>query len=211
MRLMLIRHAESWANVAGRIDTEEPGPELSDLGRRQADALASVMAAEPLEAIVASPLVRTQQTAASTARRRGLDVLVRDGLREIAGGVFEGRNDEESRNLYLRTILAWASGEEHIRMRGGETGTEAFDRFDAVTAEMSQAGVSVAALFSHAAMIRGWVGSRVTHLPADFIARTRIPNTGMVVLEGDHRQGWRALPCPATGPGTSPLPADASR
>jgi broad specificity phosphatase PhoE len=169
-----------------------------------------MMAAQPLEAVVASNLVRTQQTAAPTARRHGLDVLARDGLREIAGGVFEGRDDAASRTLYLKTILAWASGEEHIRMRGGETGTEVFARFDAVAAEVSRAGVSVAALFSHGAMIRSWVGSRVSHLPADFIARTRIPNTGMVVLDGDHRQGWRALACPGAGPGTSPLRADVS-
>jgi probable phosphoglycerate mutase len=63
MRLLLIRHAQTPANVLGQLDTGRPGPGLTRLGQRQASEIPVALGDGPIAAIFASPLVRTQLTA----------------------------------------------------------------------------------------------------------------------------------------------------
>lgn len=80
MDLLLIRHA-----LPVRIDEGDgpADPDLSDEGRRQAEALAGWLTGDGIEAVVASPLKRAQQTAEPLAERFGLDVATVDGLAEF--------------------------------------------------------------------------------------------------------------------------------
>ena len=83
MRLLLIRHGQTPANVRGLLATARPGPGLTKLGRRQAGSLAESMladavAGEQIAAIYVSPLTRTAQTAAPLAASLGLDPHVLD-------------------------------------------------------------------------------------------------------------------------------------
>jgi broad specificity phosphatase PhoE len=66
-----------------------PGFNLSRRGRAQADLLARYFESLPLEAVIASPLERAQQTAAAIAAPHGLEVSSDDRLIE-AGSIFEG-------------------------------------------------------------------------------------------------------------------------
>ena len=65
MRLLLIRHGQTPANVRGEVATVRPGPELTELGRRQADAVPQAVAGEQIAAIYISPLLRTALTFSS--------------------------------------------------------------------------------------------------------------------------------------------------
>lgn len=80
MDLLLIRHA-----LPVRIDDGEgpADPELSDEGWRQAGALAAWLADEEIEAMVASPLRRAQETAEPLATLLDLEVTTVDGLAEF--------------------------------------------------------------------------------------------------------------------------------
>src|SRR5690242_16441618 len=84
--LYLIRHADALPGaeevVAGGYDDQA----LSELGRRQAEALAARMAAVPLAAIYSSPLERAVRTARPTAERLGLEILRDHALREVELG-----------------------------------------------------------------------------------------------------------------------------
>lgn len=125
MRLLLVRHAETPSNVDHLLDTAVPGPGLTALGARQATALPDALAAEDIGALYASTLVRAQLTAAPLAAARGLDVRVRDGIREIAAGDLEMLpGDSEQGALYMKTAFAWAAGDTALRMPGGESGDE---------------------------------------------------------------------------------------
>src|SRR3954467_15074485 len=86
MRLLLVRHGQTPSNVAFLLDTAVPGPGLTALGERQAAALPQALAGEDVEAVYASTLIRAQATAAPLAAARGLEVLVRDGIRELSAG-----------------------------------------------------------------------------------------------------------------------------
>ncbi|MFJ4466083.1 histidine phosphatase family protein [Streptomyces sp. NPDC089424] len=194
MRLLLVRHGQTPSNVAYLLDTAVPGPGLTELGERQAAALPAALADEDIEALYASTLVRTQLTAAPLAAARGLDVLVRDGIREVFAGDLEmlpggSRRGEE----YMRTVFAWAEGETGLRMPGGESGAETLARFDAVVEEAAAGGAGTVAMVSHGAVIRMWTAARADNVDVPFAAARPLDNTGVVILEGSPSDGWKAL------------------
>lgn len=186
MRLLLIRHGQTHSNVTRALDTEAPGADLTDLGRQQAEALPERLAHERIESIWVSHLVRTHQTAQPLATKLGLEVNVREGLREIRAGEVEMANDPNSVRAYIDTIVAWWQ-DPNVRMPGGETGAEVMDRFDAVVDEITATGHGTAVIVAHGAMISAWSANRTT-VPREFMGRS-IANTGIVTLDGD-QSGW---------------------
>src|SRR5437763_16103469 len=110
MRLLLIRHGQTPSNLKHLLDTAAPGPALTALGQEQAAALPQALAAEQIDALYASTLVRTQLTAAPLAAATRLEVQVRGGIRELGAGDLEMRGDDEAVALYLTTAFAWAEG-----------------------------------------------------------------------------------------------------
>ena len=200
MRLLLIRHGQTPGNVLGQLDTAHPGPGLTELGERQAAALARSLANEQIDLLYASTLIRTQITAAPLSTLRGLEIQVLEGLREIEAGSLEKLTDKESHLRYLGTVFGWAGGELHRRMPAGPSGHEFFERFDASIARIADAasaenagGSGTVAVVSHGAAIRVWAGLRATNLEAGFAARHVLANTGIVALEGDPDAGWRLI------------------
>jgi len=87
--LYLIRHGHTARNaldeVHGRIDDD-----LDEHGWAQAEALGRLFAEVALEAVFASPLRRSIQTAAPIARANGLDVVVDDGMLDRDYGPWTG-------------------------------------------------------------------------------------------------------------------------
>src|ERR1700677_721072 len=81
--LTFIRHAESESNAAHVINTDIPGPSLTEEGQGQAEQLAHQLARNNFDGVYASDMVRTQQTAAPLAHARGKAVHILPGLREI--------------------------------------------------------------------------------------------------------------------------------
>lgn len=214
MRLLLVRHGQTPSNVDHLLDTAVPGPGLTPLGEAQAAALPGALAGEDVEALYASTLIRTQRTAAPLAAARGLEVIVRDGIRELSAGDLEmlpGHTPQAER--YLRTVFAWAAGDTALRMPGGESGEEALARFDAVVAEAAASGAGTVVMVGHGAAIRVWTAARADNVDVAFAAARPLENTGVVVLEGSPSDGWKALswegavvePAGEGGPAGEPL------
>lgn len=91
--LILVRHGESAPHRPGESFALVDGhgdPELSELGRWQADRVADRLADEPVAAIYVSSLRRTHETAAPLAARLGLEPIVEPDLREVHLGEWEG-------------------------------------------------------------------------------------------------------------------------
>ena len=196
MKLLLIRHGQTPGNVLGQLDTAHPGPGLTELGERQAAAMAQSLANEPIAAVYASTLLRTQITAAPLALLHALDVEVLDGLHEIEAGALEKLTDHESHMRYMGTVFAWAAGDLDRRMPAGPDGHEFFGRYDAAItqiAERASRDGKAAAVVSHGAAIRTWSGLRAAGADHDFAARHVLSNTGIVALEGDPDAGWKLI------------------
>jgi probable phosphoglycerate mutase len=190
MRLLLIRHGQTPANVLGQLDTHKPGPPLTVLGGRQAAAVPAALEAERIESVFASTLIRTQLTAEPLAEQLGLAVTVLDGLKEIEAGELEDLTDAVSVEKYLSTALCWADGELDPRIPGGPDGHEFFARFDAAIAAIAATGAATVAVFAHGMAIRCWAAARCASIDASFAARHQLDNTGMVVLESAGHSSW---------------------
>ncbi|GAA2855140.1 histidine phosphatase family protein [Paenarthrobacter ilicis] len=203
MKLLLIRHGQTPGNVAGQLDTAYPGPGLTELGQRQAEALPQALANEDIGALYISTLVRTHQTAAPLAKAKGLTPEVLDGIHEIEAGALETLTDHESHMHYMRTVFSWTSGDLGVSMPGAFDGHAFLARFDASVERVAAAGHSTAAVVSHGAAIRCWAALRAEGIDEVFAESHLLPNTGFVALEGDPLAGWRVVEweqTPAGGP-----------
>jgi broad specificity phosphatase PhoE len=193
VRLLLMRHGQTHANVSGELDTAHPGVDLTDLGRAQAAAAAKAIAGEHLDAIYVSSRVRTHQTAAPTAEERGLTPVELDGLQEIDAGDFEMRSDHDAVAGYIGAVATWLEGDLTHRMPGGETGEEFLSRYDAAVRRIVEAGHDAALVVSHGAALRTWVSTRMAPHPDAPSATQPLHNTALIVLEGDHVTGWEMV------------------
>ncbi|MEU6662092.1 histidine phosphatase family protein [Streptomyces sp. NPDC046821] len=197
MRLILIRHAQTTANVAYTMHTRIPGPELTALGRKQAAALPVALADEKIDALYASTHQRTGLTAAPLAADRGLSVHVRDGIREVSAGHWEGASDHASHTAFLDFVFGWPT-DPSARVPGGESGQEVLERFDGVVDEAVRSGANTVAMVSHGVAIRVWLAARAANVSVQDMTERELDNTGIAVteLDGDAWRvtSWAGLP-----------------
>lgn len=150
--LLLIRHGTNdW--VHGRLAGWTPGVHLNDEGRAQAAALAERLAFLPLDAIYASPLDRTIETAQAIAGPRTMPLRLVEGLGEVKYGEWQGA---ELKELYKHELWPgvqfYPSG---TRFPGGETLGEAQMRMVATLDGLrAQHPKGIIAVVSHADIIK---------------------------------------------------------
>lgn len=120
---VLLRHGETPLTPQKRFSgSGGTDPSLSDVGREQAERVGAALARRgTIEAIVASPLARTRETAGIVAARLGLEVSVDDGLRETDFGAWEGLTFGEVRERYPDDMNAWLADPEARPTGGGES------------------------------------------------------------------------------------------
>jgi alpha-ribazole phosphatase/probable phosphoglycerate mutase len=105
----LARHGESDWNAANRFQGHSDRP-LTEEGRRQAEALAELVAQENVDAIYSSPLIRALETARIVAARTGLEVTELDGLREVDTGSWSGLSRAEVQERFPEGFERWIAG-----------------------------------------------------------------------------------------------------
>ncbi len=115
MRLLLVRHGQSEWNASRRLQGQADIG-LSDIGRRQADALRPVIEAIGPCRAISSDLDRVRET----ARRIGEpDARPTERLREIDVGDWTGRSIEDIKAENFDAYLGWRAGT--ASPAGGET------------------------------------------------------------------------------------------
>lgn len=121
MRLILVRHGESEWNRIGRYQGQLDAP-LSELGLRQAEALANRLANEKLEAIYSSPLQRARRTADAIARfHPKLEIQDDPALLEIHHGDWQGLYAPDVRERYAEALEEWRTFPTRSQMPNGES------------------------------------------------------------------------------------------
>jgi len=93
-RLLLARHGQSVSNAVRRFQGVQDVP-LSELGRRQAEALARALRSRRIAAVYSSPLQRARHTAELVAAAVQAPLRSVDDLRELSLGEWEGCTVEE--------------------------------------------------------------------------------------------------------------------
>jgi 2,3-bisphosphoglycerate-dependent phosphoglycerate mutase len=104
-RLILVRHGETEANVAGRMQGRGNDP-LTARGQQQVRAVAARLKAEghPVEAIYTSSLLRACLTAEAIGESLGLTPRLRDGLQEMHLGDLDGTSATTLEAAMPRTL-----------------------------------------------------------------------------------------------------------
>lgn len=195
MKLQLVRHAQSTANVRRALNTKMPGPPLTELGHQQAAGLAEQLADEPIVAVYSSVAIRAQDTAAPLAARHGLEVEVIEGVHEIFVGDLEDRSDEEAIMAYAQVFYPWTLGDLGVSMPGGESGEQVRDRYLAAVAQIrakhEQAHPDgTVVLVSHGGVMRLCAEILSDNVPPNLAEAGLIPNTGSIVLSSKDGGGW---------------------
>ena len=119
MQLIFVRHGEPAWGVDGLTQTD---PHLTDRGHEQAALTARRLAKldPPIDEILVSPAIRSQETAAPLAAATGLRPTTVDGLVEMRMPDWEGRLEDEVRKTFRdacqRSPQEWWDG-----IAGGES------------------------------------------------------------------------------------------
>lgn len=209
MRMLLIRHGEIISNTQRRLDTNQPGPSLTEVGRRQAESLAERLMTESVDAVFRSPLTRTRETIEPFLHLSRTEATVIDALAEIPAGIHEGKNDDDARNGYHAAIHAWVAGDLGHRIPRGPDGHEFFDAYDSAIDAVRESGADTVVVVSHGAAIRAWSGVRAINLDGEFIRTHELGNTGIVELQltddGWVCTAWDSAPLTA---GATDIPGD---
>ncbi|MFC9112173.1 bifunctional RNase H/acid phosphatase [Streptomyces sp. NPDC057092] len=150
---VLLRHGETPLTPQKRFSgSGGSDPSLSDIGREQAEKVAAALARRgTVQAVVASPLARTRETARIVAARLGLDVAVEEGLRETDFGAWEGLTFGEVRERHPEDLNAWLASPDVEPTGGGES-------FAATAARVAEARDTLLAAY------RGRTVLLVTHV-----------------------------------------------
>jgi probable phosphomutase (TIGR03848 family) len=116
--LVLVRHAVT-EQTGPLLTGRNPGVDLSEDGRKQAATLADRLADLPVEAVYASPMERTTQTAAVVAERHRIPVRELPGVLEADYGEWTGgKLTELAKSELWKTVQRTPS---RARFPGGES------------------------------------------------------------------------------------------
>jgi probable phosphoglycerate mutase len=107
-RVFVLRHAESADPTV--FHGAESDIALSECGRRQAEALAPILAAHAPAAVISSAMRRARDTAAPIAAACGLPVLVEPQLHERRVGALSGTPFATSDGTWPETLRWWMAG-----------------------------------------------------------------------------------------------------
>jgi broad specificity phosphatase PhoE len=135
LTLYLLRHGETDASrtggYCGRLDID-----LSAHGHEMAEDFAESYSAHLWAGIYASPLRRTRATVEPLCWLAGLEMRLREGLRELEYGEWEGKSPEEVNRDHPEDYLRWLADAGWNAPTGGERGVDVGLRAMAVIGEI---------------------------------------------------------------------------
>ncbi|MGF1496145.1 MAG: histidine phosphatase family protein [Elainellaceae cyanobacterium] len=137
LKLYLLRHGETThsrtGGYCGALD-----PELTPNGLQMAQAFAEAYRTLPWAGIYASPMKRAIATAKPLCEATNLEMQIREGLREIHFGEWEGKSIDEVKQQYEDDYVRWLTEPAWNPPTGGETAVELASRASLVIAEIEE-------------------------------------------------------------------------
>jgi broad specificity phosphatase PhoE len=188
--LTFVRHGESQANADGIINTEIPGPDLTEEGQAQAEQVAHQLGRNKYDGIYASPMARAQQTAAPLAHELGMRLEILPGLREIDAGWYNGTSAKNIKLTYLVAPTDWLKGDLNDAIPGSISGRQFNDQFTAAVQKIYDSGDTKPVAFSHGTAIMYWTLMNVKNPKDGLVTSHPLPNVGRVVITGNPMTGW---------------------
>lgn len=137
LTLYLLRHGETTHSRTGGY-CGELDPELTPEGLQMAKEFAQAYRSLPWAAAFVSPMKRTVATAKPLCDAVGLEMQLRDGLKEIRYGKWEDKTPQYVQEHYPNDYVRWLSEPAWNPPTGGETAVQIASRAALVIAEIEQ-------------------------------------------------------------------------
>lgn len=186
MKLYMIRHGESEGNKLGKIQGSMDFP-LSDIGIKQAEAVAQFCQTLNADYLYSSDLTRAYDTATAIASTTGLPVQKWEKLREVELGPMQGKTREEIAELFPETKGKALIGSD---IEGTETNQEIAERCESLLHQLKTAHrkEDTVLLVSHG----GFISSLLTYMIVGHnLASANRPfvigNTSVTLIEWDKK------------------------
>lgn len=126
--VLLVRHGESWSNVAKTFACRTVDPGLTQRGLHESLRVAQWLRGQNVSDIYSSPLRRATETASEIAHTLGLRVVIIDGFREVDVGILEGHSSCAKWKAHDHIVDAWKQGQWQIAFPNGENFHGLMDR-----------------------------------------------------------------------------------
>lgn len=152
--IYLIRHCEAQGNVLRQLQGVTDA-DITELGKKQLEALSKRFEGIKLDAVYSSPLIRAYKTACAVADKKGIEVVKNDGLAEVDCGDLEAKPFAEifAEGTELGNI--WYNHPEDFAPKNGETMRAAYERIWQTVLDLANKneGKTIAAA-SHGGVLR---------------------------------------------------------
>jgi broad specificity phosphatase PhoE len=137
LTLYLLRHGETIYSQSGNY-CGELDPPLTPAGVQMAAAFAESYESVPWSAVYVSPMQRTIATAKPLCEAAQIEMQLRDGLKEIRYGAWEGQTTAAVKAQYETDYVRWLTEPAWNPPTGGETAVQIASRANLVIAEIEQ-------------------------------------------------------------------------
>jgi len=180
-QVLLIRHAANASLDRGVIAGRAPGVHLSPEGEAQAESLARRLASLEIQAIYASPLERTMETAQIIAAPHDLAVTALEDLQEADFGAWAGASLEDLQQEDLWPTVQFTPSQ--VRFPGGESPREMQSRAVGAIEDLRREhpGQTIGVV-SHGDVIKS-VAAFYAGLPLDMFQRIFVGPASLTILE----------------------------
>jgi broad specificity phosphatase PhoE len=137
LSLYLLRHGETTYSQTGGF-CGDLDPELTDDGLQMAQAFAEKYRSLSWDAVYVSPMKRTIATAAPLCQAIGQKMELREGLKEIRYGKWEGQTAAFVKATYGDDYMRWLTEPAWNPPTGGETAMQIASRASLVISEIEE-------------------------------------------------------------------------
>lgn len=136
LQVYFLRHGETPFSLSGGF-CGDLDLELTEQGQKMATEFARTYAHLSWQAIFTSPMKRTVTTAEPLCKAVGLELQIREGLREMSFGDWEEKARDQVKSQYLEDYIRWMTEPAwNAPTGGGETAIEVANRAMPVIAEI---------------------------------------------------------------------------
>jgi len=183
LTLYFLRHGETQASQSGGycgvLDVN-----LTPEGHRMAEEFAAAYKSLPWAAVFSSPLRRSMDSARPLCAAVGLETQLRDGLKEIAYGQWEGKTPEEVNRRFHDEYVRWLADAGWNAPTGGERGVDVARRSSVVMEEIERTYLSGNVLVvSHKATTRIMICSLLGIDVGRYRDRISMPVASLSIVE----------------------------
>ena len=184
LRIHFLRHGQTALSKDNLFCGSGSDPGLTEAGKEMAKQFGEAYKSMEWKAIYASPLRRTHETAEPLLSALNTQLIIREGLKEINYGKWEGMSVKEVDSKYHDEYLKWKADPAWNSPTGGEQAIKISQRATAVVEEIvnkfSQGNVLVV---SHKATIRITICSLLGIDVGRFRERIGCPVASLSIVE----------------------------